>query len=108
MIAAAILAGTLLSFPPSADAPKLNDKLVHAIAFALLVCPRTYRRPERWWRYAGLAFLLGAGIELVQPYVGRAGEWGDLLADSAGIICGIVIALAARSFRDWMRPRKDT
>ena len=37
--------------------------------------------------------LLGGVIELVQPSVGRAGEWLDFLADAIGVALGAAVGL---------------
>jgi VanZ family protein len=43
-----------------------------------------------------LAF--GAAIEVVQAFVpGRSCEWEDLLADSVGIVAGVLVTLPLRS-----------
>jgi VanZ family protein len=34
----------------------------------------------------------GGAIELLQPYVNRHGEWLDMLANTAGVVCGFIIA----------------
>ena len=68
------------------------DKLVHFLAFAALVMPMAYARrlPLFLIILAGTAY--GGLIELIQPYVGRSGEWGDLLADGSGSLAGALVA----------------
>ena len=54
--------------------------------------PVALRKPAHWMLY-GLFFIAYSGaIELVQPYVNRYGEWKDVLANTAGVIAGIVAA----------------
>ena len=54
--------------------------------------PTALRKPTRWVLF-GLFFIAYSGaIELLQPYVNRYGEWNDMLANTAGIICGLFIA----------------
>ena len=74
------------------------DKANHMLAFAALAfaarlgypAPRAARL---LWPMALLAF--GGLIELLQLLVPeRSGEWLDLLADGAGIVCGAIIATA--------------
>jgi hypothetical protein len=69
----------------------LTDKQLHALAFGLLVLPVALTRPRALWWLAPLALAYGAMIELIQPSVGRSGEWADLWADALGIalVCGL-------------------
>ena len=39
------------------------------------------------WAIAGLLVVAGGAIEIAQGQVGRNAEWGDWLADIAGIAC---------------------
>jgi VanZ family protein len=85
----------LIPAPP----PQLSvgwDKGNHLLAFATLACLGdlgfcgTVSR-----RIAGAAvlFLYGVGIEIAQHLVpARSSEWGDLLADLAGIAIGIFVS----------------
>jgi VanZ family protein len=71
------------------------DKWLHALTFAILALWFTgqYARRSYWLIAIGLAGY-GALIEIGQsliPY--RSAEWGDLVADVAGIAVGLVIAL---------------
>lgn len=76
--------------PPGGPLP-LTDKQLHALAFGLLVLPVALTRPRALWWLAPLALAYGAVIEVIQPSVGRTGEWADLLADGVGIalVCGL-------------------
>lgn len=98
-LACVILYATLLRTPPTMMGPQLSDKAYHVLAFAILVGPRSYRRPERWWRYALLAFALGAVIEVIQPSFGRQMEAADQVANTAGIFVGIALARLAKVLR---------
>ena len=69
-----------------------SDKLHHGIAYAVLMLPVALRKPDRWILYGLFFIAYSGGIELVQPYVNRYGEWLDLLANTAGVVCGFVIA----------------
>lgn len=46
----------------------------------------------RWpcWLLAGAVLLLGAAIEIVQPWAGRQGSLEDILADLAGITTAVL------------------
>lgn len=71
----------------SPDVPG-SDKLYHVLACAALSFPLPFARP-RFMIPVALAVVVYAGlIELIQPYVGRSGEWADLFADAAGAIIG--------------------
>ena len=79
---------------PLTDVPGI-DKWLHAITFAILALWFTgqYARSSYWKIAAGL-IAYGAAIEIGQsmiPY--RTAEWGDLAADVAGVLLGVVIAL---------------
>jgi len=81
-----------LTPPGEAGTPlPLTDKQLHALAFGLLVLPAALTRPRALLWLAPLALLYGAAIEVIQPSVGRTGEWADLLADGVGIalVCGL-------------------
>jgi len=73
------------------------DKLNHATAFAALTISGCFGFPSsrRTVLLLLLAVLaLGGLIEILQAYVpGRSSDWFDLLADSVGMLCGVVVAL---------------
>jgi VanZ family protein len=73
------------------------DKWLHGLTFAVLAIWFTgqYARHSYWLVALGL-FLYGALIEVGQsmiPY--RTAEWGDLVADLAGILAGLLLAIVA-------------
>jgi hypothetical protein len=89
-----LVAITLLSLWPLEQIPSVpgTDKTHHLIAYALLIFPTALRRPKNWM-LIGLIFIAYSGtIELIQPYVNRYGEWLDMLANSAGVVCGALAA----------------
>ena len=89
-----LLVITILSLWPLDKLPLVpgTDKTHHLIAYAILMLPTALRKPERWILF-GLFFIVYSGaIELLQPYVNRYGEWLDMLANTAGIVCGLIIA----------------
>ncbi|WNZ54215.1 VanZ family protein [Microbulbifer sp. MKSA007] len=85
---------TSLSLFPLPEVPNIpgTDKTNHLIAYSALMFPVALRRPSYWW-LIGLFFVLwSGGIELLQPYVNRTGEWLDFVANTAGILSGALIA----------------
>jgi len=90
LIGLAIAVATLM---PPHTLPKApgGDKLHHFLAFAALVLPVASVRP-RWCLWAvPLAVAYGGAIELIQPFVGRRGEWEDVLANTAGALAGAAL-----------------
>ncbi len=85
---------TALSLSPLEKLPEVpgSDKWHHFIAYAALMFPAALRRPPHLW--AVFLFYLGwsGGIELIQPYVNRYGEWADLAANAAGLGVGWIAA----------------
>ena len=82
--------------PPGPDG---SDKVVHLIAFAALAFPLA-----RTGRIGLIPVLLGASvfgglIELIQPSFGRSADMQDWIADIAGVVLGIVLALLYRRLR---------
>ena len=84
----ASLVALLTLTPVPALGPVGADKIYHVIAFAALAFPLSFLQPKASVWIVGGVISYGAGIELIQPYVGRAAEWGDLLADIAGAMIG--------------------
>lgn len=88
------------------------DKLYHAGAFFLNAAwfGGLFKRRAYPWLGAALV-LFGIGIEVAQyvmPY-GRTAEIGDVLADVAGIVLGLLLALWLREslfarIEQWLRP----
>jgi VanZ family protein len=88
-IALAIALGTLL---PNEQLPdtQTSDKAIHLIAFALLTLPLSFAGAVDKVRLFMVSLCFGAAIELIQPYVGRSGEWLDFGADAAGAALGVL------------------
>lgn len=85
---------SLLSLWPLTSLPDVpgSDKTHHLIGYAALMFPVALRKPKYWlWIALGFAAFSGA-IELIQPFVNRYGEWLDMLANVAGLACGVMLA----------------
>jgi hypothetical protein len=96
------LAITIVSLFPLQNLPLLpgSDKTHHFIAYAALMFPVALRKPK-FWLLIGLFFVCwSGGIELIQPYVNRYGEWLDLAANAAGIGFALLVA----QFINWVSP----
>lgn len=83
---------------PAPDLPKVNvnDKLEHALAFALLASSavQLFTRGRPLATVAAGLLALGAGIEFAQALftTTRAMELADLVADAIGIGAGMAVA----------------
>jgi glycopeptide antibiotics resistance protein len=71
-----------------------DDKLEHAIAFAVLAALGSLGWPEHKTRLIVLLALTGAAIEVLQgaQFIGRDMDVFDWVADCAGMVCGLTIA----------------
>ncbi len=99
-IATALLI-TILSLWPLPHLPSVpgSDKTHHFIAYATLAFPAAFVRPK-YWLFIMLFFVSYGGlIELIQPYVNRYGEWLDMLANTGGVLCGILFATILRMIK---------
>ena len=80
--------------PPSeADIKHLvSDKMVHLIAYFILVFPVSLERIFPQLSVFLVALAYGGCIELLQPLMGREADMMDFFANAAGIILGILVA----------------
>lgn len=89
-----------LNIMPSHDLPKLggiNDKIEHAMGYTVLSLWFAGIYPRARYPMIGVGLLvMGIVIEGLQGAmnVGRQADLRDVYANSAGIVCGLVIALA--------------
>ena len=86
---------TLIPAQQLPDAPG-SDKLHHLIAFAALVLPMSFAKPEQFWKCAVYGIMFGIFIELAQPFVNRSDEVGDVLADACAIALGCSVDFVPR------------
>ena len=72
------------------------DKWMHAATFAFLMLWFSgLFQKNRYWRIAATLLLFGVLVELCQLQVSyRTAEWNDMLANTAGIIVGLAVAVA--------------
>ena len=82
-----ILVGTITPIPQKIDAPG-SDKWNHFIAFAVLTYPMVAANKRLGFAILLFGLCLGAGIEIIQPYVNRFGDLNDFKADCIGILLG--------------------
>ena len=99
VLAAVIAVLTLTQLPVPQSGVPGSDKAHHLLAFAALAFPLSAARPRLApWVVLGVV-AYGGLIEVIQPYTGRHGEWGDLVADAGGAILGSVAGAAAGLWR---------
>ena len=90
VLALIILIGALTPVSEVAAAPAGTDKIIHIVAFAALVFPLALTKRIGLFPLFIFASLFGGIIEIIQPSFGRSAEIIDWIADSAGVICGLV------------------
>ncbi|NQZ59268.1 MAG: VanZ family protein [Lentisphaeraceae bacterium] len=95
-----LLSITILSLTPLDNLPLVpgTDKAHHFIAYAALAFPTALRRPKRWLVLITFFIFYSGLIELIQPYVNRYGEWLDMLANTTGVLLGIILAAIMNAF----------
>jgi len=82
---------------PGHEIPKsfeLNDKVSHLVGHGALALYFAGLVPRRsWWKIFVFLLLLGIAIEFAQYYmhVGREGDPRDVLANSLGVIIGLLL-----------------
>ena len=81
---------------PELPLPAGSDKLHHFVAYGTLMFPAALRGKRRWFVLALVYIAWSGGIELIQPFVNRNGEWLDLLANSIGVGVGALIGMLIR------------
>ena len=74
---------------------QMSDKFYHASAFAALVLPTALLWRKRLKPIAIGAVTYGGLIELVQPYLGRTAEVGDIVANTVGVVMASLVAAIA-------------
>lgn len=89
---------TILSLLPMPELPKVagNDKLHHLIAYLSLAVPMSLKGGPRLIWYLLFYIAWSGGIELVQPYANRYGEWADFFTNAVGVALGAFIGWLLR------------
>ena len=72
------------------------DKLDHIAAYAGVALSAALARPRRWWLAMAALIAWSAGIEAVQPLVGRARDAADIAANGLGVLLAAGISSAVR------------
>lgn len=95
LLVACVVAGSLLPGPAVADLTfSLNDKALHSGAYCLLMVwfSGLYRRAF-YLRIAAVLLTLGAGLDSLQSFTStRFLDWGDIVANAAGVALGLALA----------------
>jgi VanZ family protein len=96
----AVIICVLTLLPQSMQPPSSHgfDKLYHVTAFAGLMLPIATLRPRALVWMIPAALLLGAGIEVIQPFVNRSRDLADFWADAVGVLIGSVLGFALHWF----------
>jgi VanZ family protein len=107
--AVAVLVSLAVLFAPPSDVPSSPpgvDKLVHFSLFAVLALTGRWAGIGRGV-LAGLLVVYAAGSELLQgtDLVGRDASVADLVADSAGVVAGLLLWRLTASRRTSRRSR---
>lgn len=98
-LALAIVRWSLAPHPPVLES-LISDKVGHALAyFTLALFGSGIAVPGRLWITMLRCFLLGGALEIAQALFTehRSAEWGDLLADLAGILVAWIIVAQGRA-----------
>ena len=74
-----------------------TDKAHHLLGFAALTFPSALLYPRSLAIVLPCSLLFGGAIELIQPYVGRKGEFADFSADAVGALIGVGLGLTLRT-----------
>lgn len=99
VVVVVIAAGSLAPFPVR-PSETVSDKFGHYSAyFVLALLASGIVAPAQLWRAMFRCFLLGLGLEAAQAVMTdhRMAEWGDLLANAAGILTAWLIAGSGRA-----------
>lgn len=89
-----------LCLSPTVDQPDLvalSDKAAHLLAYAALIAPTAFLSPRDLPRVAVALTAFGAGIEIIQPLVGRTQDVMDFGMNVLGLVAGSSLGVTGRS-----------
>ena len=92
-----LVAATVVCLVPGEELPRafsFNDKLSHVVGHGALAAYFTGLLPrQRWWKIFLYLLLFGVFIEVAQYFmhVGRNGDVRDALANSIGVVFGLLV-----------------
>ncbi|MGO4913282.1 VanZ family protein [Leeuwenhoekiella sp. W20_SRS_FM14] len=98
----------LMPMPHVSNAPKDSDKVIHLLVYFLFTLTwflyyflraKTENFKQSLFKCAGLALIYGILIEVVQEVatVSRSADFKDLIANSIGILTGVILIIAMKS-----------
>jgi len=100
-LALVIIGITILSLmPPSSSVEiKLNDKVGHFIAYCVFMLNLGLLVKSKRYFFAALSIIaFSCSMEFIQGFVpGRTVSWLDVLANSIGVVIGILILLLCKN-----------
>jgi VanZ family protein len=70
----------------------VSDKVLHLFAYCIMVLPVSLEKIFPHFSVFLFSLAYGGCIELIQPFTGREADIMDFLANTAGIILGIIVA----------------
>ena len=107
VIGLAIVATTLSPIAEMFDVTTQN-KMYHAMAFAAFTMPMIWVSTRFWRHMIAASVILGAAIEVTQPYVNQVGDIMDLIADMIGALLGVFLGYASSALYQTYKPRPMT
>ena len=84
-----------LSLKPASEVDTkllVSDKVLHLFAYCIMVLPVSLEKIFPHFSVFLFSLAYGGCIELIQPFTGREADIMDFLANTAGIILGIIVA----------------
>lgn len=86
---------SLTAKPPIYIPVRFGDKVGHLVAYAVLMgwFVQLFQKRALLLVHALLLVALGVGLEFLQGYSGRHFEYGDMLANSCGVLLGLSLRL---------------
>jgi len=84
------------------------DKLHHFIAYGTLMFwfSQSFKGQSRLW-IAGALVAMGIAIEFAQPFTGRQFSYLDMLANTGGVLLGLLVATKGGDFLYQNLQKKD-